>query len=657
MARAIALALVAVLMLGGCTRSESATDAGPQHEDAGRENPDAGPARPDAAEQADASAPDASASASCRTPAECYAAASSTCAAMPLRTTGTTYYFCDCQDGAEAGCAGHEGNDTNYDTHRCDAAHPCQTWTQAIQAFNAMNEGDTIALCKGGFWNVPGGSSVAAGCGYSPHPPQISNPRCSAETSLTDPKNPSTCDIRDYQASWGGTARPVLYAYQTLPTTLLAHGNTNTTNGVRILNLEFRGQDDGPGDAVSLEHRGIYTAACAASTQHSWLVCNNDFNHLRIGWQGGDYDTQASTHGAQSDWVVWGNRFTFIDLDAILGGVGTNARIDANFFDNVGCWDPPYTAFAHVVYISDYQHTAGKYVSGVRIVNNEMRYSTGTAQQPTCNGVLLVGHDYYDGLLVENNLIDAGPNPRGNAWGIGFSAAGSGPTSYRNAIIRGNRIQAGGTGIAMGSAPGTIIENNVILAALSPSTSHWGFGIDVPSEKARPQDTRTERVIIRNNTIYLASPAHSTRTGILMRQEGSGHVIANNAVYSTSGLCWRTLMGHCSVTTTQECTGDTEFYDNGMGLGGCPGGESCVEDTDRWSFLGNNSCYGGASWDDTPASSPITGNPLFTNPPTDFRPVDPGSPLIRVGDATYGAKVDFNLATRPNPPSIGAIEP
>jgi hypothetical protein len=38
-----------------------------------------------------------------------HAAAAATCAAFPLRTTGTIHYFCDCQAGAQAGCV--PGND------------------------------------------------------------------------------------------------------------------------------------------------------------------------------------------------------------------------------------------------------------------------------------------------------------------------------------------------------------------------------------------------------------------------------------------------------------------------------------------------------------------------------------------------------------------
>lgn len=599
-------------------------------------------------------------------PAALHAAASSACEALPLRTrscppgntcvptSGTVHYFCECSTGAEQHCT--EGDD-EHDGLTPETAK--RTWGAAIAVFNAMNAGDTIALCKGGLWNVPAGSSaVDAGCGYAPHLPQIENPRCGAGTSLTAPENPSTCDIRDYQASWGGTARPVLYAFQSNPTYLIVHGNVHTTNGVRILNLELRGQSQGPG-TVGVDHRGLYTSSCAASTQRDWLVCNNDFNHLFLGYQGGDYDTQATTHGAQSGWVIWGNRFTFNELDAILGSIGEHGRIDANFLDNNGCWDPPYTAYAHAIYLSDPNPTQTGYgwVRGVQVVNNEIRYSTGTPAKPSCGSAPLVGHQHYEGLLIENNIVDGGPTAEGHAWGIGMSAAGSGPTSYKDIVVRRNWVRAGGTGISIGSAPGAIIEDNVVIAGINTDGSGWGTGIDVPTEAARPQDTRSTGITIRNNTVYLGSGIHGTRTGILMRQEGSGHVIANNAVYATSGQCWRTLMGHCSITTARECTPDANFYDTGNGLAGCPSGETCLEDDDRWSFIGSNSCFGGASYDDAPlAQSTVTSDPRFTDAPIDFTP-SAGSPLIGRGDPDHASAVDFDLTARPSHPSIGAFEP
>ena len=48
------------------------------------------------------------------TPGALYAAASSSCANMPLRSTGTIRYFCDCAAGSQAGCVA--GSDANPGT-------------------------------------------------------------------------------------------------------------------------------------------------------------------------------------------------------------------------------------------------------------------------------------------------------------------------------------------------------------------------------------------------------------------------------------------------------------------------------------------------------------------------------------------------------------
>ena len=535
-------------------------------------------------------------------PGALHAVASSTCANMPLRSTGRVHYFCDCQSGAQSGCVA--GRDTN---DGASPSTPQQTWSAIISTFNAMNAGDTVALCKGGLWNVPANGN----CGG-----QWNNPRCAAGTaSLTDPAHPNTCDVRDYEASWGGTARPVLFANATggrSAITRIINRFGSTMSGVRVMNLEFRGNNNGPRGGVYNNSNGISFGSCAISTDTHWLICNNSFQRLQVGY------IPMLNNASQSYFDLWGNRFELNDLDAIMGGPGNYSKIDANFFDNNGGFTPhPNTGNrAHTLYLG--APPAG--YTGAAVVNNEFRRS-GYAGTPGVSATgILQGHDRFIGLNVENNVVDAGPGASASAWTIDLRAANSGPTYYRNTTIRRNWVITGGSGIVLGQSPNSIVENNVVIQ--SGNSTNQMAAIEAPMDVARSgQDDVANNVTIRNNTIYMTGGATAS-SGVKVAYEGTGHVIANNVVYRTNGRC----------------------FDTPLAAG-------------AYAFVGNNACFGGAVWGTTFDATPhVTSNPLFTDAPANFVPAA-GSPLIGAGIAAHAPSIDFTPAARPSPPSIGAYEP
>lgn len=505
-------------------------------------------------------------------PAALYAAASATCAAMPLRATGVTYYFCDCATGADPNCAPNNAaaNDANPGT---DPSAPKRSWAAVVSRFNAMNAGDTIALCKGGAWTA---SSVA----------NFLNPRCAAAANMRTGANTTTCDLRDHAPPWGGTARPIIR--QTASANLLQFAS-GTMSGVRILNLDLEGGGGGPGGSGDVGQRAVVTQG----TITDFLICNNVINAWFLG-------IHLLPDGA-SRIDIWGNRLTMNSLDAYLGS-NINGTIDANYIDNNGS----NVATAHSIYLQ------GKAVTNFSFVNNQILR---TGAPTVCDGTMLVVHDQYDGLNIENNIIDAGANAAGNCWGMAIANGGYGTAEYyRNLTIRRNLITGFSYApIYVSEAPGPIIENNVIVKPGS------GTGIQVPGAAHIALGDTTTNVTVRNNTIYF--PSGASGTGIAVGIEGTGHVIANNSVYMTSGgTCFSTRLAAGAYT-----------------------------------FVGNDACYNG-TWDTTyDNTTHITANPLYTNPPTDFMP-QTGSPLNGAGTATYSPSTDFYLKTRPSPPAIGAVE-
>jgi hypothetical protein len=525
-------------------------------------------------------------------PAALYAAAAAACADLPLRATGVIRYFCDCQNaglagGAESGCV--PGADANAGT---SPSAPKRTWPQIVAAFNALNAGDTVALCKGGAWATSGTSAFA-------------NARCRAPVDLMAAANTTTCDLREYAPGWGGTAKPIVSS----TSGDLIQFASGAPQGVRILNLELRGNGTGPG-GTSAGQRAISTQGAVSD----FLVCNNTID----GWAFGFHLIITPPPGA-SRFTVTGNRILNSVNDGWLGGAA-NSAIDANFWDNNGSSTPT----THAVYLQ------GTAMTNFSFVNNEIRHS-----RTSCGGTQLVIHDQFDGLNIENNVVDGGGSPTGQCWGIAIDNGGY-PTAgyYRHLTIRRNLItNSGYAPIFASEAPGAVIENNVIVARLS------SVGITIPGGAARTSmgEPITTGAAIRNNTIYFGSTA-ATSTGIAIGTEGTNYVVANNAILfdgASGGTCYNLSLPAASY----------DYVDHNLCFG-FRSWEAARGSLAAWRT------YSGGRFD--AASLAIA--PLFANAPLDLSP-GPGSPLTGAGVAAYAPPSDFALKTRPTPPSIGALEP
>ncbi len=526
------------------------------------------------------------------TPAALYAAASSTCAGMPVRSTRVTHHFCDCATGAQAGCVA--GDDASAGR---TAAAPRRSWARAIITFNSMNAGDTVAFCKGGAWSISTDAS-------------LHNPRCAAAADMKAAGNTTTCDLRDYAPPWGGTAKPIIRQTANDYVFMFQSG---TQRGVRILNLDVRGGGGAPGGTEHALQRGVVFQG----ENTDFLICNNTFDGLYHA-----IHLMPDYTPGPARIVIRGNRFTNNSPEGILGAANDSV-IDANFFDNNGA----HNVMSHSVYLN------GQNLRNFSFVNNEVRRSGGRA----CQGVILVVHDQFDGLNIENNVIDGGAGVSPGCWGIGVDPGGYPRAGwYRNLTIRRNRVEnVGWAAISVASAPSPIIENNIIVSGMTGS----GLGIHVPGVAARtnPPDDVTTAARVRNNTIYFPATATGS-TGIVVGDipEGTNHVVANNAVAfaGTGGSC---LSLGLPVTSYA-------YVDRNL----CSGFQ-------RWEARRGTraawQAYGRGRFD----AASLTSAPQFENAPTGFRPAA-GSPLIGSADAAQAPAHDFTLAPRPNPPSIGALE-
>jgi hypothetical protein len=484
------------------------------------------------------------------------------CTNEPMRSTGTTHYFCDCQPGAASGCVPGDDGRT-----RLQARNPKTPWRTANKAraiFLAMNAGDTVALCRGGAFDYSGGGSYDL----------WRNTRCRAN---------KTCDFRDYPPPWGSGSegRPFI----------------QVTDGGHFLHGTHRGGAD-PADAVqgfrflnlSLKAGKAYSgfAFNPAHYMDDIMVCDTVIDGFAIGVYQGDLVRRATYRG---------NRFLNNAQDAILA-TADNLVIDGNYFDNNGHNVRGGDPFHHTIYLE------GASSKDIWVTNNEIHRSTmsgGASGTGNCSGTILVAHGGFDGLTIENNYIDA---PSGGCWGLSLTGGGLPRYCYfRNTAIRRNRIQnVGNMSLGVESCTNCVIEDNLIVAGPDPS------GIVVPTSACtctKGCDTNTG-AIIRNNTIYFPGSAPGI-AAIRVTTEGTGHVVANNAILVEKGS-----------------------------------GTSCFSlplPKSSYRLVDHNLCYGAGRWELSRGSlsawraatgfdtSSLDAAPKFVNVPADFTPAA-GSPLV-----------------------------
>ena len=155
--------------------------------------------------------------------------------------------------------------------------------------------------------------------------------------------------------------------------------------------------------------------------------------------------------------------------------------------------------------------------------------------------------------------------------------------------------------------------------------------------------------IIRNNTIYFDNGGLGGN-GIVVGEEGTGHVVANNVIFTTTApssdqdkfVCLKLPLGRAAYS----------FVDN----------NACAFPSSRSAFWEESSSSGSlGAWQAVSGGfdkHSVDGDPTFTRPGLggfDFSAAA-GSPLIAAGDAAHAPAKDLAGKPRPAPPDIGALQ-
>jgi len=483
-------------------------------------------------------------------------AAAGLCASESMRATGTTYYYCDCGTGADPACV--VGNDANPGTN---SSAPRRTgWKSRA---TTMVAGSTVALCRGGSHAGDGNNTE--------------NTSCSAS---------STCDVRDYTPAahpeWATdqTKRPIISGGR-----LVYLPNNHPSSGFRYLNLQMADSFTGQGAA--------YVEIGSADID----ICNVYFRDSDMGI----YFSEPS--GARV--TVRQSQFANLSM-GVLGGCD-DCLVEDNFFASSAGGGTG--VFDHPVYL-------GGASLRMKVRNNEIHgcpvgMSTGT--------VSIVVHGEHEDLEITNNLIQCdNPGDFPNQWGIQVGGGYSTAEHFRRSIVRRNRVLGHSRGIALDSAPNSLVEGNLVVQT---STGSIQEGISVNRDGGGGGgDEDGAGVTVRNNTIFFPGPPNwGVAFGI--DHAGTGHNATNNAVFyaGTGDLCF--------------------VYQQSAG---------------SYSVLSHNACN--STWGTTyDTNRVVLSSSPFVSAPTDFTPAL-GSPLVNAGTSSSTCTV-LGTAASPcyAPTAIGSV--
>ncbi len=526
-------------------------------------------------------------------------AAAAAWAATPVR--GTPYYYCDCGTGADAGCVA--GADTSPGT---SPSAPRRTIEDAVARLGALTGTNTVALCKGGAFDLAAGSSglyVTTTCAPG-----------------------TTCDdLREYASPvFASDAKPVI---NNLPGAVSLLRFQGGVGGVRILNIRLQGTNGPYGTA----NEGIFLYGA-----HDVKMGNLDLDSFDLPV----YDAGGSTGNADNE--LTGSFITNSQVIGYLGG-SDNAVVAYDYWDGNGGSTP----LDHTIYLAAEQE-----LSNVTVVGNYIHGQYG----PTCRGVVIVGHGLFDGLSISGNTVEIdAAAASGGCYGIGLGSGGYPvPVHFRHTVISGNTlVNTGNTTITVATCPGCTIEDNLVIQDWSYTYPTTGIAVGDPAARATPADDVNDANTIRNNTIWFG-PAHvHGALGVQVLNEGTGHVLADNTVTYSADQTVATW-GGVVCFDYRLAPGAFAFIDD----------DHCYSGAAPFAWEKTN----GATLAAWRAYSAVSGfdalsisgaPPAFVNAastgPYDFHP-GAGSPLLGAGSPAHAPLDDLTGAPFASPPAIGAFE-
>jgi len=192
-------------------------------------------------------------------------------------------------------------------------------------------------------------------------------------------------------------------------------------------------------------------------------------------------------------------------------------------------------------YVSGSGFNHGTYLSGnadggrnITIRNN--RYIRNSVVGGVCLGGNMTFHGQLDGVLIEGNTIEQDAAAPG-CWLMSITQGYDTAEWFRNFVVRGNRlINGGNTAIAVQSAPGILLEDNVIIN----TQAAYQAGISAIHNEYQNGDVPDGNAVVRNNTACYPSPVNGSS---VVQVTAPNSQLSNNVTLTgpaaSTGVCTR----------------------------------------------------------------------------------------------------------------------
>jgi len=393
----------------------------------------------------------------------------------PVLAAGRTYYFSDCQPGAAKGCV--PGDDANPGTTE---ARPKRT----LAGINIENlpAGSKLLLARGGVWVQP--TVLLENFKVTPEEPLVIDAYGSGDPPWIQAPNLKAAAF--VFGSWNNDSDDGGYTLRNLK--IDGRGSSSwglfLTHNLRNVIIE--------NNEITGFHIGIHSQSRAPHGVHHVVIRNNNISR----------NTGMGILGQFIDTVIEGNLF------------------EANNVRGSG--------FEHGTYLS------GNADGGRNIVLRNNRYIRNSVVNGVCSGGNMTFHGQMDNVLIEGNVIEQDRAEPG-CWAMSITQGYTTAEWFRNFVVRNNRIiNAGNTGIAAQSAPGIVVEGNVIINR-QPT---YQIGINVGHTDYPNGDVPDGNAIVRNNTACYADPKGKSSV-VFVRAPNSQ--VSNNVMLTgaqaATGVC------------------------------------------------------------------------------------------------------------------------
>ncbi len=237
--------------------------------------------------------------------------------------------------------------------------------------------------------------------------------------------------------------------------------------------------------------------------------------------------SQTRAHHGVTNVVIRNNSISSNSGMGILGQF-SDSVIECNLFESNNYVSG--SGFDHGTYLS------GNADGGRNLVLRNNRYIRNSVVNGTCLGGNMTFHGQMDGVLIEGNTIEQEAAARG-CWAMSITQDYNTAEWFRNFVVRNNRIiNAGNTAMAIQSAPGIVVEDNLIIN----TQTTYQTGINVGHNEYQNGDVPDGNAVVRNNTACYPTPANGSS---VVRVTAPNSQVSNNLTMTgaaaSSGVCAR----------------------------------------------------------------------------------------------------------------------